>query len=235
VTVPDGLISMVAARLAVPVESVRALWPASEQMRGEMLLALAREGLAGRADDDALIGAWNRLGAHSGIVATPAGRRRLLADLVRLIARHSIGEVTSSMRWRNYVACAAGVAETPRLSRALGRSLQQSDEEFIAHLAVFYENVLSLIGYRLSPRLRDDHRAFAVALASVIDGLGIAHQGNPAVVESPFGLAKTEPETFAELLIGSVVGSLLEIDPGFSPEKAIERLTNGLQFDHVVP
>lgn len=221
-----GIIDQVAARLSVRREVVTALWPSESALQADMLLALARDGLRRRADDDTLIATWHFLARESPRLRSALGRRSVLRDLIAFVAAHNFDRGTSSTSWRNYVACVASVAEDDALSERLTSELRASEEDFLAQLSGFYENVISLIGFRLAPTLRGEPRAFAVALSAVVEGLGIARHSVPTVIETPLGEDVDKP--IAEVLLGVLLAGLLEEDPDYDPDTAIDRLTHGL-------
>ncbi|MGA1838257.1 hypothetical protein VD659_15150 [Herbiconiux sp. 11R-BC] len=231
VSIRPDLLSKVAANLQLPVHGLRSLWPSSDAMRGEILLSLAREGLTGRADDETLVSTWHYLSSQAAALATGEGRREVLRRLVDLVAQHNFENVTTSMAWRNYVACSVSVAETDELSSTLTAELRRSEEDFLAHMAPFYENLLGLIGFRLSPRLRQNHQAFALSLAAVVEGLGIVRRSVPGLLSAGFGDKADSEQSLASLLVTVLLEGLIEEDPDYDAESAIRRLTHGLEFE----
>ncbi|MCS5733731.1 hypothetical protein [Herbiconiux daphne] len=230
-----SLLSTVAAKLHRSEREVSSLWPSSEAMRGDILLALAREGLYNRADDATLISTWNFLASHASDLATGDGRRDVLTRLIALVAQHNFEAVTTSMPWRNYVVCSVGAAESEALSETLTAELRRSENSFLTHMAHFYENVLGQIGFRLNDRLRHNHRAFAVSMAAVIEGLGIVRRSVPDILAATYGGADDADLSIASLLVTVLLDGLIEEDPHYDAEAAIRRLTEGLEFESVEP
>jgi hypothetical protein len=230
VTVQPELISAVARKLGLPRYEIEALWMSSADMRGDILLTLAREGLASKAADAALISTWNFLTAHVSLLTTAEGRRSLLGQLIALIAQHEVEAVTSSMSWRNHIVCSIGLAETSRLSATLSEQLKASEEEHLRRMSGFYENLLDRIGFRLVGRLRQNHYGFAAALASVIEGLGVVRRTMPAATSASYGDARDPDLTLASLLLTTVLDGLLEEDPEYDVERAVLQLTHGVEF-----
>ncbi|MFB2556165.1 hypothetical protein [Herbiconiux liangxiaofengii] len=231
VTVGSELVDAVAVRLGFPRFEIEALWSDSVQMRGDILLALAQDGLAAKATDIALIATWNYLTSHVALLTSAEGRRSLLGQLIALVAQHEVECGTATMSWRNHIVCSVGVAETPRLSESLSARLQASEEEHLRRMSGFYENLLGQIGFRLVGRLRQNHFGFAAAMASVIEGIGIVRRTMPAATAARYGAGEDPDLTLASLLLTTVLDGLLEEDPDYDVDKAIHRLTEGLEFD----
>jgi hypothetical protein len=228
ITIRDDLLSSVAAKLNVPLRDVCALWPSFEAMEAEVLMTLAKEGLSSRADDPTLITAWHYITRHVDDLRTTEGRAALLRELITLVSAHNFENVTASMTWRNYVTCATAIARTPALSESLTEELQIAEEAFLDRMGEFYRNMLGLIGYRLRSDLRDDFRAFALILASGIEGLGLVRRSVRTVIGAQYGPHGSGAVSVATLLVSSLVNSMIEPDPGYDAEVAIDQVTNGL-------
>lgn len=234
VALPPGFLPRLAARLEAPVESVAALWPSAAAMEAEILLAQATEGLTARADDASLIAIWTEVGRRAHLLGDPEGRRILRNEVVARLTVEVFANLTVSLPWRNYVACASAASRAPGLAAELRRRLSEAEEAFATRMGEFYRNILPLIGYRLSPILRGDHRAFAATLTAAMEGFGVVRQTLGTVLGADYGTPGTPPVGIETVAAQALLDSLLEPDPDFDAPAARTRLTDGLVLEPTV-
>jgi hypothetical protein len=227
VGLPQGLFAKVASRLGVPPAALRPLWPSSERLEADVLLALARRGLVKKADDDVLISAWNHVGRHTARLADPGERRTVLDELIALVTVDVFTARTGSVPWRNYVACTTAASSSEALAESIRSEMAEAEEAFATRMGEFYRNMLPLIGFRLCPALRGDHRAFGVLLVAALEGLGVVRHSLATIVGATYG-EQSAPAPIASLAVGSLVEALIEPDPDYDCEAAVSRLTDGL-------
>ncbi|WP_291046494.1 hypothetical protein [Herbiconiux sp.] len=227
VGLPQGLLAKVASKLGVPPAALRPLWPSDERLEADVLIALAKQGLTAKADDDVLISAWNHVGRQTSRLADPDERRTVLDELIALLTVEAFTAWTGSIPWRNYVACTTAASSSEALAESLRAEMAEAEEAFATRMGEFYRNMLPLIGFRLCPALRGDHRAFGVLLLAAMEGLGVVRHSLATIVGASYG-EQSAPAPIASLAVDALVAALLEPDPDYDCEAAVSRLTEGL-------
>ncbi|MCS5722362.1 hypothetical protein N1028_15185 [Herbiconiux sp. CPCC 203407] len=227
VGLPQGLLARVASKLGVPPAMLRPLWPSAERLEADVLIALAKQGLAAKADDDVLISAWNHVGRQTSRLADPEERWIVLDELIALLTVEAFTAWTGSTPWRNYVACTTAASSSEALAETLRAEMAEAEEAFATRMGEFYRNMLPLIGFRLCPALRDDHRAFGVLLLAAMEGLGVVRHSLATIVGASYG-EQSDPAPIASLAVDALVAALLEPDPDYDCRAAVSRLTEGL-------
>lgn len=226
VGLPQGLLARVASKLGVPPAELRPLWPSAERLEADVLLALAKHGLTAKADDDVLISAWNHVARETARLADPEERRLVLDELIALLTVEAFTTWTGSTPWRNYVACTTAASSSEALADSLRAEMAAAEEAFATRMGEFYRNMLPLIGFRLCPALRGDHRAFGVLLLAAMEGLGVVRHSLATIVGASYG-EQSAPAPIASLAVDALVEALLEPDPDYDCDAATSRLTEG--------
>jgi AcrR family transcriptional regulator len=233
-------------RARTPRSSVYRLWPYREDYIDDLLCYLAGAGswFSDRSvlDPETAAVASRIVGDNAHLLATPAGRRALLCEVVRITCTHNYEVLTGSAPWRLHMALVTTLGSTrsgdarQRIAAALEDSQRRSRESLVA--------LLSVLAQQLGVRLRDpaytlDHVVLAggllvqaMALRNVQVQAAVGHpddgaaaEGDPAYVDGllnapvPGPGLKGEPAewTLAALSYLGVVDAFLELDPDFVP------------------
>lgn len=127
-------------------------WPSKGEFLGDLLLELAR-GQAPIADTGtAQAGATIRrvLGERFDELATPQGRRRALAAIVRETAEQDLRHVAGSRQWRTYLALTVTFVGMPAgdLQDRVGTALAESERTLTGRIARNHEAVGRLLAMR---------------------------------------------------------------------------------------
>jgi hypothetical protein len=183
-------------RARVPRSSVYRLWPYREEYIDDLLCYLAGAGsyFSDRPvlDPETLTVATQVVGENLGLLATSAGRRALLCEVVRITCARNY-ELTGSPQWRLYMALVATLGSTRsgparrRIAAALEDSQTRSRESIVAVL----RHLSAVIGLRLrNPAYTLDHVQLSGGL--LIQALALRNVQVQAAVADP-GAAGTDP------------------------------------------
>lgn len=163
---------------------------------------------------------------HADRLATEQGRRWLAVELCRVGAMQNFDIVSNSPAWPIHVTLMATFAGLPAdkgtLRPDLEAALDQSEQEFVAAMASFYQRLLPMLGHRFRPDIPGLTVETVIALgAAVIEGLAL----NPFVsalvpqqvfVADPFDTGETAEWSIPSLGFASIWFRLVESDPGQS-------------------
>ncbi|MEV8337507.1 hypothetical protein [Leucobacter sp. NPDC077196] len=244
-SVSQELIERICADAGVSAKQFGQVWPTADAFMADLFCELANQAQIDRADTETLLTTWQYLSMRTDDLHTPAGRRRVLIDIIRTAAEYNFEVVTASSKWRTYAALSTTIMAWPEGSsrtRVLD-ALQASELSFVETMESFYRNVLPTVGYRLKPMFHNDYQPFVVAAASVIEGLGIVRATVPALVEAHFngptdgsdetldgaaGPSENDVWSVSALAFMGVVDAFIEPDPEFVAAEAISRLSSGV-------
>jgi hypothetical protein len=182
-------------RARVPRSSVYRMWPYREEYIDDLLCYLAGAGsyFSDRPvlDPETLTVATQVVGENLGLLATSAGRRALLCEVVRITCARNY-ELTGSPQWRLYMALVATLGSTRsgparrRIAAALEDSQTRSRESIVAVL----RHLSAVIGLRLrNPAYTLDHVQLSGGL--LIQALALRNVQVQAAVADP-GAAGTD-------------------------------------------
>jgi hypothetical protein len=193
-------------RARVPRSSVYRMWPYREEYIDDLLCYLAGAGsyFSGRPvlDPETLDVATQVIGENRELLGTPAGRRALLCEVVRITCARNY-ELTGSAQWRLHMALIATLGSTRsgaarrRIAAALEDSQTRSRESLVAILG----QLSAVLGLRLrNPAYTLDHVQLsgglliqALALRNVQVHTALADPGDaagePASAADPAGEA----------------------------------------------
>ncbi|WP_336659670.1 hypothetical protein [Leucobacter sp. USHLN153] len=212
-------------------------WVSHDAFLADLFIELANQAQIDRADTETLLTTWQYLSMRVGDLRSAEGRRSVLIDIIRTAAEYNFEVVTASSKWRTYAALSTTISAWPEgeaRARVL-EALRASEMSFVETMENFYRNVLPTVGYRLRPMFNNDYQPFAVAAASVIEGLGIVRATVPPLVEAHFTRSierangvDEESWSVAALSFMGVVDAFIEPDPAFDAEEAISRLSGGV-------
>lgn len=170
----------------VPKTSFYRLWGTKEEFFLSLLEALVvPDGKPGAAfDAETLATAERAIHDHAAHMGDPEGRRRVLAEAIRLGALQNYRAIQSSVSWRTYMAILAalpGIADAASRQR-LHAALQAAEGSFIETMAQFYATLLEV--FQLELREGATVQQVAAAGAAVVEGLVQRHVVSPQIVDS---------------------------------------------------
>ena len=158
-------------RARVPRSSVYRMWAYREDYIDDLLVYLAGSGSWFRERPVLDPGTFEAVGQilteNAALLATPAGRRGLLCEIVRVVATHNYATLTDSVQWRLRMALIAtlgstrGSAARQRIAAALGDSQRAARESMVSMLG----QLSAVLGLRLrDPAYTLDHVQLAGGL-----------------------------------------------------------------------
>lgn len=219
-------------RAAVSRSAAYRLWPYKDQFYEELLLDLAGPEWAGVAafDEGTTALAHKIVDDHQDMLQSEEGRLALVVLAARLGSEQNFATVTSSSKWRTYIALTSTLVSMPEgpVRKALTVKMQEADETFLQRMGDFYEDISKRVGIRLRPEFDGDYRALAALGASVVEGLGIRRILDSPTVERTykdtiFSSLDDAEWTLPSLGFASVLMAMVELDPDFVPPAASKR------------
>jgi hypothetical protein len=189
-------------RARVPRSSVYRMWAYREDYIDDLLVYLAGSGSWFRErpvlDPRTFDAVGQILTDNAALLTTPAGRRALLCEIVRIVASHNYATLTDSVQWRLRMALIAtlgstrGSAARQRIAAALGDSQRAARESMVAILG----QLSAVLGLRLrDPAYTLDHVQLAGGL--FIQSLAMRNVQVQAALTDPDG----EPASAAPLVV----------------------------------
>jgi len=157
---------------------------------------------------------------HRDWLRTPQLRTSLLLELIRELAALDFQTVLDSPSWRTYLALHAAFSSlTDKDLRDQVRSaLAHAEAVRAATVARAWQQLATLLGYRLRPELSTSFETLATLLSATMRGLVITALSRPEVAAhrtpaSPFGSAREADWSLAAVGIASLAMAFLEHDP----------------------
>jgi AcrR family transcriptional regulator len=184
-------------RADVSRASVYRLWPTRDAYLTDLLEEIARDSGDHLVDQSTFDVAIGVVVEHQDLLASPAGRRSLMREVIRVAIEHNYYAVIDSLAWQSLVTLSAALlGEVPSAVRdRFNRTLGVSGDSFITALADVHRWFSRLLGFRMRAEFGDNYRLYAVLCCAVVEGLGIRHMSNPLVTDSFF----RGPETLESL------------------------------------
>jgi hypothetical protein len=181
-------------RARVPRSSVYRMWAYREEYIDDLLVYLAGSGSWFRErpvlDPRTFDAVAQILGDNAALLATMAGRRALLCEIVRVVATHNYATLTDSVQWRLRMALIATLGSTrgstarQRIAAALGDSQRAARESMVTILG----QLSTVLGLRLrDPAYTLDHVQLAGGL--FIQSLAMRNVQVQAALTDPGGEA----------------------------------------------
>ena len=195
-------------------------WPYKDLFFGDLLKELARavelSSVAGR-ESEALV--RRVIAERLDWLDTPASRRRLLVEVLRLGGEHDFEMLAGSIAWRSYLALHATVQSLPpgELRDEVAAALAESERGFLERVAASWERWAGLLGYRIRPELGISPAVVATLASATLRGLTLMAAVTPEaarqrVTADPFGTGPAE-WSLAALGAASVAATVFEEDP----------------------
>lgn len=226
----------ITAEAGVSAKQFGKIWPSTEAFLADLFCELAYQARIDRADTQTLLSTWQYLSTRIDDMGTVEGRRRVLADLVRIVTKYNFEVITAATKWQTYAALSTTITAWPEgeaRTRML-EALQASEIAFVDTMESFYRNLMPTTGLRLKPAFHNDFQPFVVAASAVIEGLGIVRATVPALVEAHFELptdgGEVETWSVASVAFMGVIDAFFEPNPDYDAEDAVARLSTGFDL-----
>jgi AcrR family transcriptional regulator len=226
-------------RARVPRSSVYRLWPYKDDYIDDLLCFIAGPGswFSERAafDPETFVTVTRLLAAHEDLLATMAGRRALLREIVRVTVGRNYSALTEDAAWRLHSALAATLGSTrgTEARKKIAVALEETQSLTRDTLVGQFRYLVETLGLRLrDPARTVEH--FQMASSMLVQSLAMRNaQVQAAVGDTKEGaqvddLLNTqlpgpgldgEPAewTLAAFAYLGVLDAFIELDPGFTP------------------
>lgn len=139
-----------------------------------MVTELAKAAIPSAAANDAIVGLIRRVVAERvRDLYSPAGREGLLAELIRQAAIADFDALYGSPQWRTYLALHATFLSLAdgELRGRVQEILRQSEQGFVDRVAVSWQHLTGVFGYRLLPASGATFAAVATLASATLRGL----------------------------------------------------------------
>lgn len=207
--------------------SVYREWPNKEAFYVDLLCDMAGPGWQGTAafDAETMELARNIVAEHLDSLQTAEGRERLLHEVIRVAAKRNFDAITASTQWRTYVALTATALGLPD-PEARGRvqaGLQSAEHYFLRNMTQFYDDMATLLGYKLRPFV-DDYEIVAAVGGSIVEGLALRQMLVPDIIARPVIMPDVDGDKewhLAALAFLQLILGMIEPDPDYDPSTAL--------------
>jgi hypothetical protein len=207
------------------------LWDSKTEFIEDLLVDVAHFGSENLDDDKAFEMALGLVSNHRDLLDSEEGRRKLLLEAIRMGVEHNYYNTIDSIPWQSFVSLSAAIlGPLPAdLRKRLEAAISDGSAEFVAKMAVRYERLCSLLGFRVKDQFEGGYELFATLATSVVEGLAIRHLSIPSMTDNFYVGASTVSdarEEWAPAAIGflSLFDTFMEPDPMFDPRSMAERL-----------
>jgi AcrR family transcriptional regulator len=161
------------------------------------------------------------LAEHADLLATPKTRHALILKLIRELALLDFTMILQSPGWRTYLALHATFSSLidGDLREQVRAALAQAEAARTAQVALAWQQLAGIFGYRLRPELGTDFETLATLLTAAMRGLVIAALSTSDIADqrstaSPFGADGPAPWSLPGIGVASLATAFLEPDPG---------------------
>lgn len=203
----------------VPRSTAYRIWGSKEEFFDAVLASIPSASAAERDQSSTWSLAAKAIESMQAGLSTPAGRRAILMETMRVAASHHLDSVTSTQEWRNWIGLAVGLGSLPAAVRdQITAELRVQELGRIEAMAAFYGRVATVLGLRMKPEFGDDFRILTIAAGAFMDGLGVLRSVLPAESEQRFTVTGKE-WSIASIGYAAVFDRFVEVDPdwpGFS-------------------
>lgn len=160
-----------------------------------------------------------------GDLTTREGRERLIRELIRVAAKRNFDAITRSTQWRTYVALTATALSLPEdeSRQRVQKALQAAEHKFLGNMSQFYDDMATVLGYKLRQHVRSFETVAAVG-GSIVEGLALRQILVPHILARQVMLPGSNgieewhlaAASFLDLIMGMV-----EPDPDYDPSTAL--------------
>jgi AcrR family transcriptional regulator len=194
-------------------------WPHKDLFFSDLVRALAEDIVPSIVVDELEL--MRRVIAdHQDWLSTPALRHGLVVELIRQLSLLDFQTLYRSPAWRTYLALHATFMSIPdgQLRDQVREAIARSEERHLTRVAVAWEQLTALFGYRLRPDLGGTFQTLATVLDATMRGLVMMASSTPDIAGNrvqarPFGAASEQEWSLPALGLASVATGFLEPDP----------------------
>lgn len=207
--------------------SVYREWSNKEAFYVDLLCDLAGPSWQGTAafDEETIELARNVVAENLEDLTTPVGRERLISEVIRVAAKRNFDAITVSTQWRTYVALTATALSLPESEsrERVQQALQSAEQRFLGNMSQFYDDMATVLGYKLRAHV-DSYETVAAVGGSIVEGLALRQilvpdvLARPVIVPTPDGSVEWHLAaiSFFHLILG-----MIEPDPEYEPSAAL--------------
>jgi AcrR family transcriptional regulator len=156
---------------------------------------------------------------HADLLATSQTRQALILELIRELATLDFTMVLESPGWRTYLALHATFSSLTDgdLRDQVRAALAQAEAARTAQVALAWQQLAAIFGYRLRPELATDFETLATLLTATMRGLVISALSTSDIARyrttaSPFGADGPAPWSLPAVGMASLAMAFLEPD-----------------------
>ena len=197
-------------------------WPYKDLFFADLVKELAKNAVPAAAGDESAV-IRRVLAEHGDELGTPEQRATLASEMIRQLALADFEVLRGSARWRTYMALNAtftSIADDDT-RREVGAALAESERTNILSVAGAWEQLATLLGYRLRPDSGATFETLATLLTATMRGLVTMALCDPAIATAttrgkPFGATETTDWPLPALALTSIASGLLEPDPAIT-------------------
>jgi AcrR family transcriptional regulator len=216
--------------------SVYREWANKEVFYPDLLCDLAGPSWQGTAafDDETIELARNIVAENLDDLATVEGREHLIQQVIKAAVKQNFDAITRSTRWRTYVALTATALSLPEDSarQRVQTALQASEHRFLGNMSQFYDDMATVLGYKLRAHV-DSYETVAAVGASILEGLALRQILVPDILARPVIMhASSEGEewhlaaiSFLHLVMG-MIEPCSDYDPSTALVDYLKRLAS---------
>ncbi len=197
-------------------------WPYKDLFFSDLLKELARAATPAAISSEAsALSLLKRvLLEHDDWLATPDLRHNLLLEMIRLGSLHDFDTMNGSTEWRTYIALHATFISVAgdELRSDIRTVLAQSERAFISRIAVSWERLAGLFGYRIRPEFDATFATIAGLASADLRGHVLMALANPDIATHrfharPFDAVQSADWSAPAIAIASIAMAVLEPDP----------------------
>ena len=197
-------------------------WPYKDLFFSDLVKELAKSATPTIVDDEEAL-MRQVVAEHLDWLDTPELRQALVVELFRQLALLDFQTLYGSAGWRTYIALHATVMSLAEgdLRDQVQVALSQTEQAHTARVAMAWERLVGLFGYRLRPELGATFETMATLLSATMRGLIVMALSTPDIAAyrvqaSPFGAAGKDEWSLAAIGLASIAVAFLEPDPAIA-------------------
>lgn len=217
----------VIAKADVSRASAYRRWPYKDLFLADLLVAVAQDTDLS-AEPAGLVAELSDLIARADLT-DPQARRDLLVEALRRSSSAEVERLSTSLRWRTYLALSATLSGLPegRIRDAASTAIADAEDRFARRRERVYRNLALMIGYRTRGPVDPDvaFRLMAVTSGAAMTGYIVKSPAEHTQTLKAFGSSVAAEWSAAAYGLTAVFDAFLEPDPDadWSPEAITAR------------
>lgn len=205
----------VIAKADVSRASAYRRWPYKDLFLADLLVAVAQDTDLS-AEPAGLVAELSDLIARADLT-DPQARRDLLIEALRRSSTAEVERLSTSPRWRTYLALSATLSGLPegRIRDAASRAIADAEDRFATRRERVYRNLALMIGYRTRGPVDADtaYRLMAVTSGATMTGYIVKSPADQTQTLKAFGSSVAAEWSAAAYGLTAVFDAFLEPDP----------------------